>query len=195
MDCSPPGTSAHRDYPGQNTGKCCNALLQGIFPAQGLNPGLPHCGQIPYCLSNQGNPRILEGVAYSFCMGSSRLRNQTGVSGIASGFFSRWHHCLVTKPKSFSFFLSLSRDETQIHIGYGSKHNWWKQTQSMWGTNTAQRLRHKVSSFQCRFLTHQLCGHGQTTHLSEPQFCHMWTGGNDSPCFMGSWVQTGISQV
>ena len=29
-------------------------LLQGIFLTQGLNPGLPHCRQIPYHLSHQG---------------------------------------------------------------------------------------------------------------------------------------------
>ena len=29
-----------------------HALLQGIFPTQGLNPGLLHCRQILYCLRN-----------------------------------------------------------------------------------------------------------------------------------------------
>ena len=29
-------------------------LLQGIFPTQGLNLGLPHCGQTLYPLSHQG---------------------------------------------------------------------------------------------------------------------------------------------
>ena len=29
--------------PGKNTGVGCHALLQGIFPTQGLNPGLLHC--------------------------------------------------------------------------------------------------------------------------------------------------------
>ena len=33
-----------------------SSLLQGIFPTQGLNPGLPHCGQILYHLSHQGSP-------------------------------------------------------------------------------------------------------------------------------------------
>ena len=28
-------------------------LLQGIFPTQGLNPGLPHCRQTLYHLSHQ----------------------------------------------------------------------------------------------------------------------------------------------
>ena len=32
------------------------SLLQGIFPTQGLNPGLPHCRQILYQLSHQGSP-------------------------------------------------------------------------------------------------------------------------------------------
>ena len=34
----------------------CHALLQGIFPTQGMNPGLSHCRRILYCLSPQGSP-------------------------------------------------------------------------------------------------------------------------------------------
>ena len=41
MDYSPPGFSVHRDSPGKNTGVGCHALLQGIFPNQGSNPGFP----------------------------------------------------------------------------------------------------------------------------------------------------------
>ena len=43
MDCSPPGSSVHGDSPDKNTGVGYHALLQGIFPTQGSNPGLPHC--------------------------------------------------------------------------------------------------------------------------------------------------------
>ena len=43
--------------PGQNTGVDSLSLLQGIFPIQGSNPGLLHCGQILYQLSYQGSPR------------------------------------------------------------------------------------------------------------------------------------------
>ena len=43
MECSPPGSSVLQDSPGKNTGIGCHALLQGIFPTQGSNPGLPHC--------------------------------------------------------------------------------------------------------------------------------------------------------
>ena len=43
MDCNPPGPSVHGDSSGKNTGVGCHALLQGTFPTQGLNLGLPHC--------------------------------------------------------------------------------------------------------------------------------------------------------
>ena len=76
MDCSP------WNSPGQNTGVGSLSLLQGIFPTQGSNPGLLHCRQILYQLS-QGNPRILEWVAYPFFSRSSQSRNWTGVSCIA----------------------------------------------------------------------------------------------------------------
>ena len=33
-----------------------HSLLQGIFPTQGLNPGLLHCKQILYHLSHRGSP-------------------------------------------------------------------------------------------------------------------------------------------
>ena len=88
MDCTPLGSSVHGDSPGKNTGVGCHALLQGIFPTQELNPGLPHCRWILYHLSHQGSPRILEWVAYLFSRGSSPPRNQTEVSCIAEGFFT-----------------------------------------------------------------------------------------------------------
>ena len=40
----------------KNTRMGRHVLLQGIFPTQGLNPGLPHCRQILYYLSHQGKP-------------------------------------------------------------------------------------------------------------------------------------------
>ena len=42
--------------PGQNTGVGNLSLLQGIFPTQGSNPGLPHCRRIVYQLSHKGSP-------------------------------------------------------------------------------------------------------------------------------------------
>ena len=67
-----------RDPPGQNAGVGSHSLLQGIFPTQGSNPGLPNCRRILYQLSHQGSPRILEWVAYPFTRGSSRPRTEPG---------------------------------------------------------------------------------------------------------------------
>ena len=37
----------------------CHDLLQGIFPTQGSNPGLPHCMWILYLVSHQGGAGLL----------------------------------------------------------------------------------------------------------------------------------------
>ena len=75
---------------GQNTGVGSLFLLQGIFPTQGLNPGLPHCRQILYQMSHKASPRKPEWVAYPFSSGSSWPRNQTRVSCAAGCFFTNW---------------------------------------------------------------------------------------------------------
>ena len=56
VDCSLPASSIHGDSPGKNTRVDCHALLQGIFPTQGSNPGLPHCRWSLYHLNHQGSP-------------------------------------------------------------------------------------------------------------------------------------------
>ena len=65
----PHGLHSPWNSPGQNTGVGSLSLLQGIFPTQGLNPDLLHCGWILYQLSHQGSPGILEWVAYPFLQG------------------------------------------------------------------------------------------------------------------------------
>ena len=55
----PHGLHSPWNSPGQNTGVGSRSLLQGIFPTQGSNPGLPHCRWILYHLSPRGSPRIL----------------------------------------------------------------------------------------------------------------------------------------
>ena len=42
IDCSPPDSSVWEDSLGKNTGVGCHALIQGIFPSQGLNLSLLH---------------------------------------------------------------------------------------------------------------------------------------------------------
>ena len=53
MDCSLPGSSVLGDSPGKNTGMGCHTLLQGIFPTQESNQGLPHCRWILYPLNHR----------------------------------------------------------------------------------------------------------------------------------------------
>ena len=45
------------DFPGKNTGLGCHFLLQGIFPTQGWNLGLPHCRQM--LLPSEPSGRII----------------------------------------------------------------------------------------------------------------------------------------
>ena len=85
-----PWTIQSMEFWGQNTGVGSFSLLQGIFPTQGSNPGLPHCRWILYQLSHQGSPRILAWVAYPFSSESSQPRNRTGVSCTAGGFLTNW---------------------------------------------------------------------------------------------------------
>ena len=40
MDCSPPGSSVHGDFPGKNIEVGCCTLLQRVFPTQGSDPCL-----------------------------------------------------------------------------------------------------------------------------------------------------------
>ena len=90
MDYRPTRLLCSCNSPGKNTGVGCHALLQGIFATQGSNPGLPHFRWILYQLCHQGNPRILEWVAYPFSRGSFWPRNGTAVSCLAGGFFTSW---------------------------------------------------------------------------------------------------------
>ena len=61
----PPRPLRPWDFPGMSTGVGCHFLLQGIFPTQGLNPGLPHCRQTLYPLSQQGSPHNTYSVQFS----------------------------------------------------------------------------------------------------------------------------------
>ena len=117
MDWNQPGSFVHGDSPGKNSGVGCHAFLQGIFPTQGLNPGLPHCRQILYHLSHQGSPRILRWVAYPFPRGTSRLRNQTSVSCIAGGILGKPNTMLpVQYSKGESYVCKISNNNTNLYL-------------------------------------------------------------------------------
>ena len=125
----PHGLSSPWNSPSQNTGVGSLCLPQGIFPTQGLNPGLPHCGQILYQLRHQGSPGILEWEAYPFFSRSSWPRNRTGISCIAGRFFINWAMRKVQERRVSSFY---------SHIPI-----WWKDLkpnfyQVIWGEGRTQ---------------------------------------------------------
>ena len=51
-----------QNSPGLNTGVGCHSLLQGIFPIQRSNLGLPYCRQILYHLSHKRSSYLLENI-------------------------------------------------------------------------------------------------------------------------------------
>ena len=71
-------------FPGKSTGMGCHFLLQGIFPTQGSNPGLPHCRQLLYHLSHQGNPSLYS--CHFFLISSASSRSLLFLSSIVPIF-------------------------------------------------------------------------------------------------------------
>ena len=66
-----PAESCPQNSLGQNTAVGSRSLPQGIFPTQGLNPGLPHCRRILDQLSHKGSPK---------CQGEVKLNKAGKVS-------------------------------------------------------------------------------------------------------------------
>ena len=62
----PHGLYSTWNSPGQNTGVGSLSLLQEIFPTQGLNPGLPHCGQILFFFFCSGFCHTLKWNSHGF---------------------------------------------------------------------------------------------------------------------------------
>ena len=122
------------DSPGQNTGVGSLSLLQGIFPTQGLNSGLPHCRRDSLPAEPQEKPKNTGVGSLSLLQRILLTRNQTRVSYIASGFFTNWaiREALVcfnkqTKKKkkrgkiNFCITYSLSRKHTQSLFEQGER--------------------------------------------------------------------------
>ena len=90
---------------GQNTEVGSFSLLQGIFPTQGLNPGLPHCRQIFYQLSHKGSPRLLEWVAHPFSRDLSDPEIKPGSHALQAD-------SLPTELSPVLFLMHMPRDST-----------------------------------------------------------------------------------
>ena len=81
------------DFPGKDTGVGCHFFLQGIFPIQGSNPGLPHCRQTLYSLSHQGSHWIDN--IYNFIVSTKHYKNAVHVI---------WEGCMDFKVQNSVVF-------------------------------------------------------------------------------------------
>ena len=80
------------EFPRPEYGVGSLSLLQGIFPTQGSNPGLPHCREILYQLSHKGSLIYPRGVDYralnqflSWCWSSGAWAHPTCLSAFGPG--------------------------------------------------------------------------------------------------------------
>ena len=55
IDCNLPGSSVHGIFQARILEWVAISFSRGIFPTQGLNPGISHCRQTLYHLSHQGS--------------------------------------------------------------------------------------------------------------------------------------------
>ena len=83
----PHGLYSPWNSPGQNTGVGSLSLLQGIFPTQGSNPGLPHCRRILYHIThaNDSDVSVKLGLQSSFPLISEhffQLENKMEINAI-----------------------------------------------------------------------------------------------------------------
>ena len=99
------------DSPGKNTGVGCHALLQGIFPTQGLNSGLQYCRQFSHSVVSKS----LQPHGLAACQASLSITNSWGLFKLKSN--KSWCHptisssvvlffCLQSFPASGSFPMS-----------------------------------------------------------------------------------------
>ena len=85
------------DFTGKSAGVDCHFLLQGIFPTQESNPGLPHCKQTLYRLSHQESFLKLETINSSsktWHSGFKKFENNGGQKASWKRDFSRYWRIL-----------------------------------------------------------------------------------------------------
>ena len=108
----PHGLCSPWTFSGKNTGVGCLSLLQGIFPTQGSNPGLPHCRQILYQLSHKGNP--VNTLNLNLKNISHWILSETGKRMIKKSSHKNKNaevrRILMSSKKLFSFYFSFRAD-------------------------------------------------------------------------------------
>ena len=107
----PHGLYSQWNSPGQNTGMGSCSLLQGIFPTQESNPGLPHCRQILCQLSYQGSLKVDIGGIYLNLI-KAIIKDKPTANIIIKGkswkfFITDQEQCFLFQPSLFNLVLEV----------------------------------------------------------------------------------------
>ena len=94
-------------------------IYQGIFPTQGLNPGLPHCKQTLYHLSHQGSPWMTQWTIKKQIPDPWQIPGKHGPEG--ADFF------LWLIETALSVLRSADLQKQTLHLLYN-----WARTSKLW---------------------------------------------------------------
>ena len=139
--------------PGKNTEMGCHALLQGIFPAQGSNPGLPHCRRILYCLSHL-IPYLL------ICRNSLCVLDTNPLSDLADFFLNIFillyiiYYLYVYFINIYLFYLAASGLSCIIQDLFLQCSGFSKLPLGMWDLSSPTRDRTCISCIARQILNH-----------------------------------------
>ena len=113
------------DFPGKNTGVGCHFFLQGIFPAQGLNPCLLHRQELSFPLSHQEGP-------FSYLTSLSKFDNfhtdifnplellcfscHMGVAFLPQNFFNIILYLKLAKKNTKNFNIALTQVSILLYL-------------------------------------------------------------------------------
>ena len=136
------------------------SLLQGVFPTQGLNLGLPHCRWILYQLSHQGNP--LKALARLLIM---MAKNPGSLAPIWLALHHMWRPLKVkmtfqirAELRALSFSLAnIKRIVRYLEIPWQS--SGWDSALSLpgvWSSISDRELRCHIAT-QCSFQRLRFC--------------------------------------
>ena len=128
--------------PGKNTGVGSPSLLQGIFPALGLNLGLLYCRQILYHLSHQGSSLTCSILTYAPLPKLPKL-----IQFLLA--LNKWH------------LESLSSKESQLYKTHAEKcqcQHEIQRTSKRWVTILLSMIKYKKAEFLFLFLKSSLRG-------------------------------------
>ena len=128
--------------PGKNTGVGSPSLLQGIFPALGLNLGLLYCRQILYHLSHQGSSLACSILTYAPLPKLPKL-----IQFLLA--LNKWHLESLSSKESQLYKTHAEKCQYQHEIQRTSKH---------WVTILLSMIKYKKAEFLFLFLKSSLWG-------------------------------------